>query len=195
MHARAVRRVRAVEAAAVLRRAARRGRQRFHRRRPSRSCSTPTAAASASRSATKSVYAVASRARSSADGSQLLATITNDAWFGRSSAAYQHFEQGALRAVEEGRYVVRAANTGISGAVDPYGRVHRTDARCSSRSRSRLTSGCSMSVRSTAASATSSPGCRAWRWRRSWPSRPAVAGADARRAEFWRSARHDPRRT
>jgi apolipoprotein N-acyltransferase len=56
-------------------------------------------------------------------GSQLLATVTNDAWFGRSSAAYQHFEQGALRAVEEGRFVVRAANTGISGAVDPYGRV------------------------------------------------------------------------
>jgi apolipoprotein N-acyltransferase len=56
-------------------------------------------------------------------GSQLLATITNDAWFGRSSAAYQHFDQGAIRAVEEGRYVVRAANTGISGAVDPYGRV------------------------------------------------------------------------
>jgi apolipoprotein N-acyltransferase len=56
-------------------------------------------------------------------GSQLLAIITNDAWFGRSSAAYQHFEQGAIRAVEEGRYVVRAANTGISGAVDPYGRV------------------------------------------------------------------------
>jgi apolipoprotein N-acyltransferase len=58
-----------------------------------------------------------------AGGSELLATITNDAWFGRSSAAYQHFEQGAIRAVEEGRYVVRAANTGFSGAVDPYGRV------------------------------------------------------------------------
>jgi apolipoprotein N-acyltransferase len=57
------------------------------------------------------------------DGAQLLATITNDAWFGRSSAAYQHFEQASLRAVEQGRYLVRAANTGISGAVDPYGRV------------------------------------------------------------------------
>jgi apolipoprotein N-acyltransferase len=56
-------------------------------------------------------------------GSQLLATITNDAWFGRSSAPYQHFQQGAIRAVEQGRYIVRAANTGISGAVDPYGRV------------------------------------------------------------------------
>ena len=56
-------------------------------------------------------------------GSRLLATITNDAWFGRSSAVYQHFEQGGLRAIEEGRYFVRAANTGISGAVDPYGRT------------------------------------------------------------------------
>ena len=56
-------------------------------------------------------------------GSQLLATITNDAWFGRSSAAYQHFDQGSIRAVEEARYLVRAANTGFSGAVDPYGRT------------------------------------------------------------------------
>jgi apolipoprotein N-acyltransferase len=58
-----------------------------------------------------------------ARGAQLLVTITNDAWFQRSSAAYQHFEQGSIRAVEEGRYFIRAANTGISGAVDPYGRV------------------------------------------------------------------------
>ena len=58
-----------------------------------------------------------------AGGSELLATITNDAWFGDSSAAYQHFDQAALRAVEQGRYLVRAANTGITGAVDPYGRT------------------------------------------------------------------------
>jgi apolipoprotein N-acyltransferase len=70
----------------------------------------------------ESIYPWISRAFV-ARGSQLLATITNDAWFGRSSAAYQHFDQGAIRAVEQGRYVVRAANTGISGAVDPYGRV------------------------------------------------------------------------
>ena len=74
----------------------------------------------------ESVYPGLSR-RFVAGGSQLLATITNDAWFGRSSAAWQHFDQGTLRAIEQGRYVVRAANTGISGAVDPYGRVlHRT---------------------------------------------------------------------
>jgi apolipoprotein N-acyltransferase len=56
-------------------------------------------------------------------GSELLTTITNDAWFGPTSAPYQHFEQAAMRAIEEGRYLVRAANTGISGIVDPYGRV------------------------------------------------------------------------
>jgi apolipoprotein N-acyltransferase len=56
-------------------------------------------------------------------GSELLTTITNDAWFGRSSAAYQHFDQAAMRAIEQGRYLARSANTGISGFVDPYGRV------------------------------------------------------------------------
>ena len=56
-------------------------------------------------------------------GSELLATITNDAWFGRTSAPYQHFAQASMRAIEEGRYLVRSANTGISGIVDPYGRV------------------------------------------------------------------------
>ena len=56
-------------------------------------------------------------------GSELLTTITNDAWYGTSSAAYQHFEMAAMRAVEQGRYLVRAANTGVSGIIDPYGRV------------------------------------------------------------------------
>ena len=56
-------------------------------------------------------------------GSQLLTTITNDAWYGTSAAPWQHFQQARVRAVETGRYLVRAANTGISGVVDPYGRV------------------------------------------------------------------------
>ena len=56
-------------------------------------------------------------------GSQLLATITNDAWYGYSSAPYQHFWQASVRSVEQGRYLIRAANTGISGIVDPYGRA------------------------------------------------------------------------
>jgi apolipoprotein N-acyltransferase len=58
-----------------------------------------------------------------ANGSELVTTITNDAWFGDTSAPYQHFAQAGMRAIEEGRYLVRAANTGISGIVDPYGRV------------------------------------------------------------------------
>ncbi len=58
-----------------------------------------------------------------AGGADLLTTITNDAWFGHSSAPHQHFAQASVRAVEQGRYLVRAANTGISGIVDPYGRT------------------------------------------------------------------------
>jgi apolipoprotein N-acyltransferase len=56
-------------------------------------------------------------------GSELLTTITNDAWYGYSSAPYQHFALASMRAIEQGRYLARAANTGISGVVDPYGRV------------------------------------------------------------------------
>lgn len=56
-------------------------------------------------------------------GSELLTTVTNDAWYGWTSAAYQHWEQASMRAIEEGRYLARAANTGISGFIDPYGRV------------------------------------------------------------------------
>ena len=61
--------------------------------------------------------------RSVLAGSQLLTTITNDAWYGDSSAPYQHFAMASMRAIEQGRYLARAANTGISGVVDPYGRV------------------------------------------------------------------------
>ena len=62
------------------------------------------------------------------DGSELLTTITNDAWYGTSSAAYQHWEQASMRSIEQGRYLARSANTGISGFVDPYGRVlQKTD--------------------------------------------------------------------
>lgn len=62
------------------------------------------------------------------EGSEMLTTITNDAWYGESSAAYQHFELATMRAIEQGKYLVRSANTGFSGIVDPYGRVLiRTD--------------------------------------------------------------------
>jgi apolipoprotein N-acyltransferase len=57
------------------------------------------------------------------NGAELLTTITNDAWYGETSAPWQHFELARMRAIEQGRYLARAANTGISGIVDPYGRV------------------------------------------------------------------------
>jgi apolipoprotein N-acyltransferase len=62
------------------------------------------------------------------EGSQLLTTITNDGWYGYSSAPYQHFAMASMRAIEQGRYLARAANTGISGVVDPYGRIVRESA-------------------------------------------------------------------
>jgi len=56
-------------------------------------------------------------------GATLLVNLTNDAWFGESAGPYQHFQMVRMRAVENRRYVVRAANTGISAVVDPQGRV------------------------------------------------------------------------
>ena len=54
---------------------------------------------------------------------QWIINLTNDAWFGLTAGPYQHAHQSRVRAVEEGIPVVRAANTGISMVVDPYGRI------------------------------------------------------------------------
>ncbi len=62
------------------------------------------------------------------NGAHLLVNITNDAWFGTTSAAYQHFSMSVLRAVENRRVLARAANTGISGFIDAAGRISASTA-------------------------------------------------------------------
>lgn len=56
-----------------------------------------------------------------ADGANILITISNDAWFGSTAAPEQHLQLGIMRAVEQGRWLVRATNTGITVIVNPLG--------------------------------------------------------------------------
>ncbi len=56
-------------------------------------------------------------------GANVITTITNDAWFGKTAAPYQHFSMAVLRAVENRVPVARAANTGISGFIDAQGHI------------------------------------------------------------------------
>jgi len=56
-------------------------------------------------------------------GATVITTITNDAWFGRTAAPYQHFSMAVLRAVENRVPLARAANTGISGFIDANGNI------------------------------------------------------------------------
>ncbi len=61
--------------------------------------------------------------RSVSREANLLVNLTNDAWYGRSSAPHQSMAMAVFRAVENKRALVRAANTGISGFVDPVGNI------------------------------------------------------------------------
>jgi apolipoprotein N-acyltransferase len=62
---------------------------------------------------------------SSLDRATALLNVTNDGWFGATPGPYQHFQQARLRAVETGLPLIRAANTGISAFVDPFGRISK----------------------------------------------------------------------
>jgi apolipoprotein N-acyltransferase len=59
-------------------------------------------------------------------GAQVLVNVTNDAWFGESAAPFQHLAMARMRAIENHRYLLRAANNGISAIIDPSGRVLET---------------------------------------------------------------------
>jgi len=61
--------------------------------------------------------------RFAASGSQVIVNLTNDGWYGISAAPYQHLEIARVRAVENRRYFLRAANTGFSAVIEPTGRI------------------------------------------------------------------------
>lgn len=58
-----------------------------------------------------------------AEGAGVLVNISDDGWYGDSSAPFQHFEMARFRAIENGRFVLRGTNDGITAIIDPYGRV------------------------------------------------------------------------
>ena len=59
-------------------------------------------------------------------GPSVLVTISDDAWYGDSSAAYQHLEMARFRAIENHRFLLRSTNDGVSAVIDPYGRILAT---------------------------------------------------------------------
>jgi apolipoprotein N-acyltransferase len=72
----------------------------------------------------EAIFPELARAQTKA-GAQILVNLTNDAWFGRTSAPYQHLSMALFRAVETGRPLIRAANTGFSAFIDAHGRITR----------------------------------------------------------------------
>jgi apolipoprotein N-acyltransferase len=56
-------------------------------------------------------------------GAEALINISNDGWYGNTSAPWQHLNMVRMRAIENHRWVLRATNTGITAAINPYGRV------------------------------------------------------------------------
>ncbi|MGZ5121097.1 MAG: apolipoprotein N-acyltransferase, partial [Burkholderiales bacterium] len=63
------------------------------------------------------------------NGAQVFVNISDDAWFGQTGAPVQHLNQARMRAIENNRWLVRATDTGITVAIDPYGRVVAQAAR------------------------------------------------------------------
>ena len=58
-----------------------------------------------------------------ANGAQVFVNISNDGWYGDSGAYAQHLRQARMRAIENARWLLRDTNTGVTAAIDPYGRV------------------------------------------------------------------------
>jgi apolipoprotein N-acyltransferase len=63
------------------------------------------------------------------EGAQVLVNISNDGWYGDSGAWKEHLQETQMRAIENGRWLLVATNTGITGSIDPYGRIVAATAR------------------------------------------------------------------
>jgi apolipoprotein N-acyltransferase len=59
-------------------------------------------------------------------GAEVLVNISDDGWYGDTSAAWQHLNMARMRAIENSRWILRDTNTGITAAIDPYGRVRQS---------------------------------------------------------------------
>ncbi len=70
----------------------------------------------------ESIYPSLTR-QSTLDGAEILIEVTNDSWLKNSPAMYQHLAHGVFRSVENGRYLVRSANSGVSAIIDSRGNV------------------------------------------------------------------------
>jgi apolipoprotein N-acyltransferase len=59
-------------------------------------------------------------------GAEVLVNISDDAWYGDTSAAWQHLNMARMRAIENRRWILRDTNTGVTAVIDPYGRVRQS---------------------------------------------------------------------
>ncbi len=57
------------------------------------------------------------------NGADVLVNISNDGWYGDTSAAWEHLAMVRMRAIENHRWILRSTNTGVTAAINPYGRV------------------------------------------------------------------------
>ena len=64
-----------------------------------------------------------------ANGARVFVNISNDGWFGDTAAPYQHLQQARMRSIENRRWLLRSTNTGVTGVIDPFGRVLDTAPR------------------------------------------------------------------
>ena len=61
--------------------------------------------------------------RNNAEKADFIATLSNDGWFGHSIAPHQHLQMVQMRALETGKWIIRATNNGVSAFIDPHGHI------------------------------------------------------------------------